>query len=412
MLDQHFRSSGAASRLVRSTLLGPWLDSFDDRLSRLGYPLGSRRSYVTLAADFGRWMSDQELPAKALDESMIDAYGEQRKTQRERRRAASFHILAHLRAEGVVPPRPVLPDQSPIAPHCCRYAKYLRRERGAAEGTVEGYVAVIREFLGQRFGTGDVDLAKLTPADIGGYIVSRSEVLSPKRIDYLACALRSFLRSIFVRGETSADLSTAALGTQMRHLASVPRYLSPAEIEGLLGTCDSETPGGRRNRAILLLLARLGLRAGEVANLELNDIRWKSGEIIVRGKGNIVDRLPLLPEVGKALAIYLVKDRPKTPSRRIFLRLCAPIRELSGRSAVSSVVRTAIKRAGLHPLVRGAHLLRHSLGTRLIRAGASIAEIGEVLRHHSPGSTEIYAKVDFEALRAIAEPWPVTGESR
>lgn len=411
MLDVHFTRPSAAPRL-RATLLGPWLDSFDDRLAGLGYSQGSRLSYVTLGADLGRWMADQEVPLEDLDESTIDVYVDQRMAQRDRRRAASRHLLAHLRMEGLVPPRPVLLDRSPVTPHCCRYAEYLRKERGAAEGTMEGYVSVIRDFLGQRFGTGPVDLAALTPTDIGGYLVGRAEALSPKRLDYLSTALRSFLRFLFVREETPTDLSTAALGSLTRHLASVPRYLSPADVEKLLNTCDSTTPGGRRNRAVLLLLVRLGLRAGEVATLELDDIRWRSGEIVVRGKGDVVDRLPLLAEVGEAVALYVVNGRPETSSRRLFLRLCAPIRELGGRGAVSNVVRTAIKRAGLNPAVRGAHLLRHSLGTRMIRAGASISEIAEVLRHHSHGSTEIYAKVDFEALRTIAKPWPGAGEAR
>jgi site-specific recombinase XerD len=145
-----------------------------------------------------------------------------------------------------------------------------------------------------------------------------------------------------------------------------------------------------------------------VTALELDDIRWRSGEIVVRGKGNVVDRLPLLPAVGEALALYLVRDRARTSSRRAFLRLHAPVRGL-GAGAVSAVVRAALSRVGLHPPVRGAHILRHSLATRMIRAGASMTEIAEVLRHHSPGSTEVYAKVDFDTLRALAQPWPGAG---
>ncbi|RLB51784.1 MAG: integrase [Deltaproteobacteria bacterium] len=411
MLDVHFVNPSAAQKL-RTTLLGPWLDSFDDHLSNLGYPLGSRITYVRLTADLGRWMADQELPVEELNESAIDEYVDQRKTQRDRRRAPALHLLAHLRSEGVVPPHRVVPDRSHIAPHCSCYAKYMRQVRGAAEGTVEGYVSVVRCFLAGRFGTGPVDLAVITATDINGFLVQRAGKLSPRRVDYLATALRSFLRFLFVRKETPTDLSTAAPGSLTRHLASVPRYISPAEIEGLLDTCDSTTAGGMRNLAILVLLARLGLRASEVAKLEFDDIRWRSGEIVIRGKGDVVDRLPLLYEVGEALAKYLLNGRPKCSSPRLFLRLCAPIRELGGREAVSGVVRTAIKRAGLNPPVQGAHLLRHSLGTQMIRAGASISEIGEVLRHHSHRSTEIYAKVDFEALRTIAQPWPVAGESR
>ena len=288
----------------------------------------------------------------------------------------------------------------------------MRKERGAAEGTVEGYVAVVREFLIQRFGAGNIDLAALTASDIGDYVVRRAGMLSPKSVANVASALRSFFRFLFVQRETPTDLSAATLTPQIRHQASVPRYLCPADVEKLLDTCDPSTPAGRRNRAILLLLVRLGLRAGEVAALELDDIRWRSGEIVVRGKGNVVDRLPLLSEVGQALALYLTHDRSaEVPTRRVFLRLCAPVRELGGRRAVSFVVRAGLEKAGLRPPVRGAHLLRHTLGTRMIRAGATMTEIAEVLRHHSPGSTAIYAKVDFEALRALAQPWPSVGEA-
>jgi len=412
MLEQLFTHRRAAPRL-RWSPLGPWLDSFVERLSGLGYTPGSCRLYVVLAADFGRWMADHDVPVAEIDESVIDAYVEQRKAQRERRRAASTHLLAHLRAEGVAQPRPVLADLSPVTAHCQRYAAYMRKERGAAEGTIEGYVAVVRELLVQRFGADNMDLAALTASDIGDYLVRRAGTLSPKRVAYLATALRSFLRFLFVQGETPTDLTVATLTAQTRNPVSVPRYLSPADVDRLLDTCDPSTPAGRRNRAILLLLVRLGLRAGEVAALELDDIRWRSGEIVVHGKGNVVDRIPLLSAVGKAIALYLTNDRPaEAPTRRVFLRLCAPVRGLAGRGAVSTVVRVGLERAGLQPAARGAHLLRHTLGTRLIRAGASMTEIAEVLRHHSPGSAAVYAKVDFEALRALAQPWPSVGGAR
>ena len=411
MLEQLFTGRWAAPRL-RSSPLGPWLDSFVQRLAGLGYTPWSCRSCVVLAADLGRWMKGAGVPVGKLDESAVDAYLDCRKTQRERRRAASELVLGHLRAEGVTPTPPLHPDGSVVTARCQLFAAYMREERGAAEGTVEGYAAVVREFLTRRFGSGDLDLGALTSSDIGDYLVARAPGLSPKRVSYLASSLRTFFRFLFVRGEIATDLSRAALTAQGRYRASVPRYLSPAEVEKLLETCDLTTPAGRRNRAIILLLVRLGLRAGEVAALELDDLRWRSKEIVVTGKSDVVDRLPLLSEVGEALAAYLTKDRSAhAPTRRVFLRLCAPIREIAGRGAVSTVVRTGLKKAGLQPLARGAHLLRHTLGTRLIRAGVPMTEIAEVLRHHSLEVTAIYAKVDFEALRALAQPWPsVEGE--
>jgi len=412
MLEKFYTYPFAAPRL-RSSPLGPWLDSFVVQLSDLGYTPWSCRSNVVLAADLGRWMADRNVLVGSLDEAAIDAYLEHRVTQLERRRAASGLMLAHLRTEGVTPPPSACPDSSAIGVHGQRYAAYMCKERGAAKGTIEGYVAVVSEFLERRFGTGQVDLAALTASDVGKYLVERAPGLSPKRVAYLASALRSFLRFLFILGDTATDLSTAALMAQTRHRPAVDRYLSPEDVGKLLDSCDPSTPAGRRNRAILLLLVRLGLRAAEVAALELGDIRWRSGEIVVRGKGDVVDRLPLLFEVGEALTLYLKNDRTAdAPTRRVFLRLCAPVRELGGRGAISTIVRVALKQAGLEPPARGAHLLRHTLGTQMIRSGASMAEIAEVLRHRSPSSTAIYAKVDIEALRSIAQRWPSAGGTR
>ena len=406
MLEKLYNCLFAAPRL-RSSPLGPWLDSFVGRLVDLGYTPWSCRSNVVLAADLGRWMADCHLSVSLLDEAAIEAYLQRRGTQRERRRAASALVLAHLRAEGVTPPASASPDSSSVTVHGQRYAAYLRKERGAAEGTIEGYVAVVADFLLRCFGTGEVDLVALTASDVGKYLVERVPALSRKSVAYRASALRSFLRFLFIQGLTATDLSTASLTAQTRHQAAVDRYLSPEDVGRLLDTCDPSTHAGRRNRAILLLLVRLGLRAAEVAALELDDIRWRSGEIVVREKGDVVDRLPLPSEVGKALTLYLKNDRgARVPTRRVFLRLCAPVRGLAGRGAVSTIVRVGLKRAGLEPPARGAHLLRHTLATRMIRSGASMAEIAEVLRHRSPSSTAIYAKVDIEALRSLAQPWP------
>jgi len=412
MLESLYTQPGAAQRL-RTSPLGPWLDSFVEQLAHLGYAEWSRRSNLVLAADLGRWMADHGIPVSGLGESVVEAYIEQRRTQRERRHAAASLVLAHLRAQGAVPPSPHVPNHPGPVVYEQRYARYMVKERGAVAGTIEGYLAVVRDFLGHRFGASPVDLATLRASDVGAYLTERASTLAAKTLAYRAGALRSFFRFLFLHGETAIDLSTAPLMPQGRDQATVPRYLAPAEVEQLLDTCDLSTPTGRRNRAILLLLVRLGLRAGEVAALELDDIRWRSGEIVVRGKGDVVNRLPLLSEVGEALSAYLAQDRrADIRTRRLFLRRCAPVEELSGRGAISSIVRKGLSRAGLHPPVRGAHLLRHTLATQMIRAGASMAEIADVLRHATPTSSAIYAKVDFETLRALARPWPTVGGAR
>lgn len=183
----------------------------------------------------------------------------------------------------------------------------------------------------------------------------------------------------------------------------------PCRNERLLKACDRSTPIGRRDYAILLLLARLGLRAGEVMALQIDDLNWRASEILVRGKGLFHDRLPLPREVGEALTRYLLRDRPVCPTRRLFVCMRAPRRPLGGPATMTTIVRRALVRADLHPFLKGPHLLRHSLATSLLRTGATMGEIGEVLRHRFSHSTEIYAKVDFKGLRSLAHPWPIGG---
>jgi site-specific recombinase XerD len=228
----------------------------------------------------------------------------------------------------------------------------------------------------------------------------------------MGTALRSFLRFLFLRGETAMDLTHAVPTVRRWRLASVPRHLPAPDVERLLRACKCAPVTGRRNHAVLLLLARLGLRASEVMALELGDLRWWEGEIIVRGKGRVRDRLPLVAEVGEAIALYLRTDRPTGSSRRVFLCSRAPHRGFAHPSTVSTIVARALAQAGLAPATRGAHLLRHSLATAMLRRGASFTEIGQVLRHRSPNTTEIYAKLDFGALRDIALPWPTTRGAR
>jgi len=219
--------------------------------------------------------------------------------------------------------------------------------------------------------------------------------------------LRSFLRFLFLDGRTEVDLSTAVPPVRRWRFAAVPPLLTPEEVEKVIAATDRSTARGRRALAVLLLLARLGLRAGEVVALELDDIRWKTGEIVIRGKGRVHDRLPLLDDVGEALALYLREARGPSASRHVFLRQRAPRVGLSRPSAVCEVARQALRRAGLRPAGRAAaHIFRHSLATRMIRGGASLEEISQVLRHRSIDSTRLYAKVEFEALRGVALPWP------
>jgi site-specific recombinase XerD len=316
-----------------------------------------------------------------------------------------MQFLDYLREEGLAQPRQAPDDGSAVGQLERRYARYLQDERGLVDVTVVNYGGLVHRFLVEQFGQGPTDLVKLTSRHIADYLLRQVRTMSPKRAQLMGCALRSFLRFLFFEAETTADLSFAVPTVRQFRKATVPQYLVAADVERVLASCDLTTAVGRRDHAILLMLARLGLRASEVVKLELGDLRWREGEFLVRGKGKLHDRLPLPKDVGKALTLYLTRVRATCSSRRVFIRMRAPLRGFTDAAAVTSLVKRAIERAGLKPPHRGAHLLRHSLATGMIQRGATMAEIGQLLRHRSPNTTELYAKVDFEGLRGVSLAW-------
>jgi site-specific recombinase XerD len=250
-------------------------------------------------------------------------------------------------------------------------------------------------------------------ATIQRFLVDHTRNRSSEYARLLATALRSFFRFLFLRGYRSTDLSRAVPTVCTYRNATVPAFLSPEHVAQVLAATDRSTPVGRRDYAILLLLARLGLRAGEVANLELDDICWRTGELVIRGKGRVIEHLPLLADVGKALAHYLRTDHRTSASRRVFLRAFPPHVGLSGPSVVGDLVCRRLADAKAPRSGRGAaHLFRHGLATHMIRRGASLPEIAEVLRHRSQTTTAIYTHVSFETLRTVARPWPTTAGKR
>jgi site-specific recombinase XerD len=301
-------------------------------------------------------------------------------------------------------------DETPLSRLQRQYEQYLVRERGLAAATVTTYGGFFRAFLSERFGKGPMDLRELDVSTVTTFVLRHAPTMSPGRAKLMGTALRSIFQFFLQRGAIERDLAACVPRISDWRLATIPKYLSPDEVERLLQACDGQTAVGRRDRAILLLLARLGLRAGEIVALELDDIQWRAGEMTVRSSKRLPqDRLPLPREVGEALATYIRRDRPTHPTRRVFLCTKAPRRGFTGPSTVSTIVCRALARAGLCPAVKGAHLLRHSLATRMLRHGASLPEIGQVLRHRAVNTTEIYAKVDIAGLRALAQPWPLGG---
>jgi site-specific recombinase XerD len=286
---------------------------------------------------------------------------------------------------------------------------YLRKDRGLAENSILVYVPFVRDLLRDQVSrAGDLSVKAFDAATIRSFLLSHVRERSGEYRRLLATSLRSFFRFLFLCGDLAVDLSLSVPSVRKCQKTGIPAFLSPEEIDRVLAATDQSTATGRRDYAILLLLARLGLRAGEIVTLELNDVLWRSGEIVVRGKGRITESLPLPADVGAALARYLREDRSVREGRRVFRRVYAPPVGLTGPAAVGHIVRLSLTRAGVQRSGRGAaHLFRHGLGTQMIRKGASLAEIAEVLRHRSLNTTAIYAQVSFEALRTVATPWPV-----
>jgi site-specific recombinase XerD len=413
MLEDFFDVPAAAQPL-RSCVFGGHLDRFCARLLGLGYQRATIRQKLLVVRDLARWMSAKRLAVGDVDEGRIHEFLDARRRRgRTYRgfRSTALLLLEQLRGVGAVPMPDLVHDDSPVAALLTRYEGYLGRERALEECTIASYQRFVRVFVIERLG-GGTRPDSLRPGDIREFLLSRVGRMKPQTAQFMGTALRSFLRFLFLSGETGTDLALAVPTVRRWRMSSVPRHLPARDVERLLHACDSSSATGRRDHAILLLLARLGLRASEVVALELGDLHWREGEIVVRGKGLVYDRLPLLPDVGEALALYLKKDRQPGSSRRVFLCRRAPHRGLAHPSTVSTIVARALGRAGLVPATRGAHLLRHSLATTMVRRGASLSEIGQVLRHRSPSSTEIYAKVDFGALRDVALPWPTARGAR
>jgi len=278
------------------------------------------------------------------------------------------------------------------------FVSHLRRERGVTALTVEAYVSDVRRFLADRDAS---DLSGLTAAEVSNAVLGQLVGRSPATVRRYGCALRSFLRYCHLVGLIERDLSAAALPVSGRRRSLLPQGISPTQAQALLGACDRRRATGRRDYAMIVLMLRLGLRAREVATLRLDDLDWRAGQITVHGKGGRVDQLPL---PGEAIASYLRRGRPLgATAREVFLHLLPPHVALA-RGGVTAIVASAARRAGLG-VVR-AHRLRHTAATDMLRAGAPLAEIGQVLRHRSSGSTAAYARVDVERLRTIARPWP------
>jgi site-specific recombinase XerD len=393
-------------------LFAPHLDPFVATLRKQGYANSTVRERLRLLSDLARWLRRQKLALAHLHERIANQFLEGRRREGRLRSGDAptvRHFLEHLREKGAIRSPEPAADESPLATLRRQYANHLEKERGLAAVTVGRYWPFIRRLLVERFGDGPIHVRELAPDDIARFLLRHARSGSPKVAKLMVAALRSFFRFLFQHGQTETDLAGAIPTVPEWRLAEVPKYLKPEEVERVVHACQRDTAVARRDHAIVLLLARLGLRASEVIALELDDIDWRAGVLMVRGKGGSHDPLPLPADVGEAMANYLRHHRPPCTTRRLFIRTKAPHQGFAHPSSISTIVCRALKRAGLQPAFMGAHVLRHSLATGMLRSGASLDEIGEVLRHRAANSTEIYAKVDVQGLRSLALPWPTKG---
>ena len=402
-------NSSQAHKHLRDNPLGFHLRAFATSLVDDGYSDRTVRLKLGLLACLGRWLKSTKLSITDLNERLLEAFLKRKHRERTGDLRTVQQFLDHLRKENVVPARNLPCDNSPLAHILNRYQTHLRTERGLVACTIEEYQSFARKFLLERFRGRPLRLKAMKASDISDFVLRHTPSMNVKTAQLMTTALRSFLRFLFQKEELQADLAASVPTVANWRLSTVPKYLTPKEVERLLKVCDRRTAVGRRDYAILLLLARLGLRAGEVIALQLEDIDWRAGEILIRGKGLLHDRMPLPADVGEALASYLHRDRSACQTRRVFLCTNAPRRGFAHPSTLSGIVRQALARADLYPPLKGAHLLRHSLATSMLRSGAKMGEIAEILRHRELNSTEIYAKVDFKSLRSLAHPWPIGG---
>lgn len=388
--------------------LEPYAAGFAAELSRLGYTPGSAQHELRLMAHLSRWLGREGLELTQLTTPVAEAF-------LVARREAGYTVYRSMRGMGPLliylrscgAPGPSTVTLTPAEALLERYRAYLTGERGLSAASAARYVTAVRDFVTGRVDGEEKHLSELSASEVTAFVLEVCGRGQPGKAKTTVTALRSVLGFLHLEGIVGGSLAAAVPAVASWRLAELPRGLERGEVERLLGACDRRSEQGRRDLAIILLLVRLGLRAGEVAALALDDIDWRSGEITIRGKGDRRERLPLPDDVGTAIVAYLQHGRSGTAQgRAVFVRRKAPHRGLSSE-AVSMVVAAASERAGLGTV--RAHRLRHTAATHTLAAGAPLPEIGQLLRHRKAASTAIYAKTDRKTLRTLARPWPGGG---
>ena len=393
----------APERVRVSGPLAGFADGFRVDLLEQGYSLWGAQEQLYLLAHVSRWMESERLAVAALTSGRLERYFVWRRRQGYRHSLSPLslrRLLGYLDGLRVLPVEDVV--LSPVDRLLGEFRDYLIQERGMKASSAGQYLPTARLFLCERSEPLEEDLARVSAAEISTFVLREGRRLSRRSTETVIYALRALLRFLHVHGLIAEPLASAVPSVARRR-EDLPRALPAGQVKLLLDSCDRATPTGRRDYAIVLMLARLGLRRCEVAALSLDDVDWRAGEIVVHGKGSRLDRLPLPCDVGEAIVDYLRDGRPRVTDRALFINACAPLCGITS-PCVTDVVRYACMRAGIAPV--GAHRLRHTLATELLRRGAGLVEIGQVLRHQDQTTTAVYAKVDRAALSPLALPWP------
>jgi integrase/recombinase XerD len=366
------------------------------------------------AVAFDRWLAKRRIGLADLGELHLERYRRRRRRRQQCIRpgtrriewCAVMQLLQFLRDQGLCPAARV--QTTAAGKLAASFQQHLQDQQGLATATIERYTTVASQFLDDHFGAGAVDLRALRASDGIAFIQRQARRMQPPALKCIVNALRSFLRYAQYRGELTTALAAAVPAVAAwATTPALPKAISPEHAQCAIDSCNLSTRAGLRDRAVLLLLARLGLRAHEIIALQLEDCDWDGGHLRVRSKCRREQLLPIPADVGAAMAAYLRHGRPQSQSRHVFLRSVAPIRGLMpGSDGIGTIVRHALERAGVDAPHRGSHQFRHALAVRMLQRGASLTEIGEVLRHQSPQTTSIYARVDIGALRPLAQPWP------
>jgi integrase/recombinase XerD len=394
----------------RTVVIGPLASfavGFVVELSDRGYTRGSAQQQMCLMAHLSRWMATEGLGAGALSPAVVERFF-------VARRAAGYSsllspralasLLAYLRGLGVVPAHAAPVPDGPVEELLCRFRRYLEIERGLAPGSSRVYVHWVRPFVEGVAREDGVDLAGVDATAVRRFVVASCAGRARRTTEVLVAALRALLRFLYFDGLVSRSLVDAVPSVAVWRLSDLPGRLEGEQVRALMEACDRHTVQGRRDFAIVTVLVRLGLRAAAVAALSIGDIDWRLGEITAVGKGGRSERLPLPVDVGEAIVAYFRDGRPqRTVDGAVFVRMKAPYCALSS-CGVSMVVTKAARRAGLGQV--GAHRLRHTAASEMLRAGAGLPEIGQVLGHRAAATTAVYAKVDRDGLRQLASPWP------